>query len=517
VEPGEVKGASQTVVGRYALYDKVASGGMATVHVGRLTGIAGFSRTVAIKRLHPHLASDRDFVAMLLDEARLVVRVRHPNVVPVVDIVHDGSEMLLVMEYVAGEPLSVLAHIAFVRGEQIPRNIVRAMIVGVLHGLHAAHESTDEKGAPLEIVHRDVSPQNVLVGADGIARVLDFGIAKATGRMQMTRDGELKGKTSYMSPEQLRGDPVDRRTDVYATAVVLWELLAGRRLFPGATQPEIAYKVLESRIEPPSTFGKDIAPELDAIVMRGLARDLSQRFATARDMAIAIEELGDLATARATGEWVEATAGDKLREKAAIIAAIESSTVQRASLFRLAVEALRPASRPGIPTVVERPSRAPPEHVDRADAPATPLPAPPSSAATSHPPPSLPAPSLPPGPQRRWKTVALGLLVLLTVAVGAFGFITVRRRAPIPTNRLDSKPSLASATASVSARAIAPADASDAAPTATPPPPSASATPHPAVGWRGRPTSTARPMRPACEPPYTLDPRGIRIPKAECL
>src|SRR5215472_13646045 len=216
-------GSSPRIVGRYALFGEIASGGMATVHFGRLLGPAGFARTVAIKRLHAHFAKDPEFVAMFLDEARLAARVVHPNVVPTLDVVALDGELFLVMEYVQGEALSRLWRALRERDERIPHRVVASCLTGVLHGLHAAHVATSERGEPLGIAHRDVSPQNVLVGMDGISRVLDFGISKASGRIQITREGRVKGKTGYMSPEQLSGGAVDRRTDIYSASVVLWE------------------------------------------------------------------------------------------------------------------------------------------------------------------------------------------------------------------------------------------------------------------------------------------------------
>src|SRR5262249_20814133 len=158
-------------------------------------------RTVAIKRMHPHLALDADFATMFVDEARVVSRIHHPNVVPILDVVVSGNELLLIMEYVHGEPLSELRRLMEAQG--LPTRVALAAIAGALHGLHAAHEAKDEHGAPLMLVHRDVSPQNIVVGADGVPRVLDFGIAKAAGRLQMTLEGQVRGKVAYMAPEQM--------------------------------------------------------------------------------------------------------------------------------------------------------------------------------------------------------------------------------------------------------------------------------------------------------------------------
>ena len=229
--PPQTPPAAGLVLGRYALHAELASGGMATVHIGRLMGPVGFARTVAIKRLHAHFAKDPEFVSMFLDEARLAGRIRHPNVVPVLDVVAEQGELFLVMEYIHGDSLSKLLRQVREQGEKMPLGVTVSILAGALQGLHAAHETTNDQGEPLEIVHRDISPQNIMVGADGITRVADFGIAKAAGRAQSTQDGQLKGKLCYMAPEQLAQRPVDRRTDVYSASVVLWEALTGQRLF----------------------------------------------------------------------------------------------------------------------------------------------------------------------------------------------------------------------------------------------------------------------------------------------
>ncbi|MFS8068548.1 MAG: serine/threonine-protein kinase, partial [Byssovorax sp.] len=289
------------VVGRYALLGELASGGMATVHYGRLLGPVGFSRTVAIKRLHPQFAKDPEFVAMFLDEARLAARIQHPNVVSTLDVVALEGELLLVLEYVHGEALSQLLRAARRAQQAPPLRIVAAVASGILHGLHAAHEAKSERGEPLGIVHRDMSPQNVLVGADGTARVLDFGVAKAAGRVASSREGQLKGKLAYMSPEQVHTGVVDRRTDVYAASIVLWEVLAGRRLFDGDNEGLLFSQVSSGTTTRPGELVPDLPPELEAIVMRGLAREPSDRYATAWDMAVALEEAIGLASPRQVG------------------------------------------------------------------------------------------------------------------------------------------------------------------------------------------------------------------------
>src|ERR1700722_19086734 len=216
--------ASPQVIGRYVIYGKIAQGGMASVHLGCLQGAAGFSRTVAVKRLHSHLAEEPEFLSTMIDEARLAARIHHPNVVPTLDVVAEGGELLVVMEYVRGESLSRLLRAESGRERRVPLPIASAIMVAALHGLHAAHEATSDRGTPLGIVHRDVSPQNILVGVDGVARIIDFGVAKAAGRLQTTRDGVVKGKVPYMAPEQLAALEVTRLVDVYAMGAILWEM-----------------------------------------------------------------------------------------------------------------------------------------------------------------------------------------------------------------------------------------------------------------------------------------------------
>ena len=271
-------------LGRYVLYDEIAAGGMAAVHLARMRGAFGFARTVAIKRLHPHVAREPDFVAMFLDEAHLAARVRHPNVVSTLDVVEQEDEIFLVMEYVNGEPLSRLT-----RSATVPLTVAMAIVCDALHGLHAAHEAVSEKGQPLSIVHRDVSPQNILVGFDGIARVADFGVAKAASRLQTTQEGTIKGKIPYMSPEQLQQRAVDRRADVYALSVVAWETLAGRRLFMADDAGALVAVVLTAPRLALRSFRSDVPEAVEAVIDKGLQRDPQDRFASALEMAKALE------------------------------------------------------------------------------------------------------------------------------------------------------------------------------------------------------------------------------------
>lgn len=316
---------SPLVVGRYAIFDAIASGGMATVHLGRLIGPVGFSRTVAIKRLHPQYAHDPEFTTMFLDEARLAARVQHPNVIPTIDVLQSDAELLLVMEYVRGESLSKLVRAAKLLGEKIPPRIAAAILSGALQGLHAAHEAVNEKGQPLGLVHRDMSPQNILVGVDGTARVLDFGVAKAEGRMQTTREGQVKGKLLYMPPEQLSAQSVTRTADIYAMGVVLFEALTGTRMFAGENESASVTRIMRNEIRLPSEIAEELRP-FDAVVRRAVAGDPQHRFASAREMSAELEKCIAACSPAEVGAWVERLAGAVLDDRARRVAEIESTT-----------------------------------------------------------------------------------------------------------------------------------------------------------------------------------------------
>jgi serine/threonine-protein kinase len=289
------------IVGRYELYDSIASGGMATIHLGRLLGEVGFVRVVAIKRLHPHLASDPEFAAMLLDEARLAAGISHPNVVSTLDVVTADGEIFLVMDYIEGDSLSHL--VRFTRRAQalVEPAIVSGVMSGALYGLHAAHTATDERGNSLNIVHRDFSPQNILIGTDGVPRVLDFGVAKAARRIAQTEAGRTKGKFSYMAPEQVRMGQLDHRADIFSAGICTWEALTGRVLFGTDDPGRTIAKVIECEVPAPSTLAPGIDPTVDAIVLRALAKDPNQRFQTARERVGRRHRARDPAQSRRVG------------------------------------------------------------------------------------------------------------------------------------------------------------------------------------------------------------------------
>ena len=323
--------ASPLKIGRYVLHREIASGGMASVHFGTLVATGGFTKTVAIKRLHRAFARHVTLKESILEEARLASRIRHPNVVPPLDVVSENGELLLVMEYVHGESLAKLMRAARNAAQAIPVDVGAAIMTNVLHGLHAAHEAKDERGSPLNIVHRDVSPQNILVGADGVARVIDFGIAKAVTSSENTSTGTIKGKVPYLAPEQLEGDPATRATDVYAASVVFWEVLAGKRLFDASEDPEILRQILQMDVPAPSAYNRGVPQAIDEIILRGLARDPRARHPTARDMALTLEHAVRLATPTQIGEWAEHLASDSLAMRAQILAEVETAPRPRSA------------------------------------------------------------------------------------------------------------------------------------------------------------------------------------------
>jgi serine/threonine protein kinase len=275
-------------LGRFQIIGRLATGGMAEVYLALSGELAGYRTLLVVKRILPHLASNRQFIGMFLDEARLAALLDHPNVVRIIEVGHDGEEYFLAMELVQGKPLSAVLRKA-TRERRPPSPALAAYIIAqAASGLGYAHALTDGDGRPLGVVHRDVSPQNVLLSFEGAVKLIDFGVARAFGRVAHTSPGGLKGKIEYMSPEQASAEEVDHRADVFALGVVLWEVLTGRRLYRRETELATMRAILDDPIPRPSEVA-DVPAELDAVVMRALRKRRDARFASAHEMAQALE------------------------------------------------------------------------------------------------------------------------------------------------------------------------------------------------------------------------------------
>jgi serine/threonine-protein kinase len=277
---------------RYDLLLKIASGGMATVYVGGLHGAQGFRRIVAIKRAHPHLLEDPIFKSMLVSEAKMASLVRHPNVIGVHDVEEAEGELLLVMEYIEGASLAQVI-MAGTTQSALDAPLAMRIIRDACEGLHAIHLLQDNDGQPLGLVHRDISPQNILVGIDGMARVADFGIAKASAPQwaaQHTATGALRGKAGYMAPEYVETCNCDPQSDVFSLGVVAWEALTRRRLFKGTSDIDTIKMIRSLVIPPPSTFVPQLPAALDEVILKSLARDPADRWPTARAFGEALED-----------------------------------------------------------------------------------------------------------------------------------------------------------------------------------------------------------------------------------
>lgn len=405
-------------LGRYEVITQLASGGMAAVYIARAQGVAGFERLVAIKVLHAHLAYEEEFISMFLDEARLAARIRHPNVVPTTDINDTGGDgYFLVMDYIEGDHLGGLLGRAAKAGKRLPTPLVSRIVLDALAGLAAAHELTDEEGNPMNLVHRDISPHNVMVGSDGIARLTDFGVAKAEVRMSSTRAGQFKGKLSYMAPEQASTGESTQVSDIFSMGIVLWETLTGRRLFRGQTNAQTLAKILQDPIPKPSEVWPDLEP-FDAIVEKALARVPEERFQSANEFIDALEETalanGGIGTQRQVSQLVMEFLGDKIEaERERIREAI--SQLGQAGLG----EATLPIPRDGSSSSITH-SGARPVAQDQTL----------TGVTQSH----LSMPTLtgsialmPQEPQKRGGILVPLLLFLILIGIGALAFVLINR------------------------------------------------------------------------------------------
>ncbi len=484
-------------VGRYTLHEPIGSGGMATVYAGTASGAGGFTRQVAIKRLRDDFLGDQDAVAMLLDEARLVGRIHHPHVVSTLDVVHHDGELLLVMEYVPGVSLAELVRGAAARSAAFPLRVALRIIVQVLDALGAAHTATGSDGTALGIVHRDVSPQNILIGSEGIARIADFGVAKAAGRVQTTRDGQLKGKLGYMAPEQVCGGHVDCRTDIYAAGVVLWELLTGERLFDRDTPAATVNAISNEKHAPPSKRVAGLPAGLDTIVGAALSKDPDERPSTAPQMAADIAANSELATEAETSAFVALCCSDLLRERSRFALDSASEWDADAAMPRGMAERLAKAGAAEEPTFVGAARSAAP---------------------------------------KRSTLWALPLLVLVAgLALWLALKPTTRGEAAVPLGAPDGVAAQAieplepqpAAKVSVAAQKLGSKPLGDAESPVADPSPDAekshqNSAPRPAPRPAKRPSAPSAPSAspsqiPDCDPPYLVDAEGAKQYKLECL
>ncbi|MBL8743488.1 MAG: serine/threonine protein kinase, partial [Myxococcales bacterium] len=351
---GAGRNAGPARLGRYEILGLLATGGMAEVFLGRLMGPSGFERVVVLKRILPHLARESDFVDMFLDEARIVAKINHRNVIQVSELGRDGDELYLVMEFVEGESLGGFMRRHWGSDRAIGFELAAYVVAEACAGLHAAHELSDEDGRTQEVVHRDVSPQNLMITYDGQVKVLDFGIAKAVDRSAKTATGTLKGKVEYMSPEQCKAQPLDRRSDVFALGTLLYELAASKRLFRRGNEVASLRAVCDEPIPRPSDVVPGFPPELEAVTLKALERDREDRYRTADEMRRAL--IAYLRTTEHVGMHQEALAA-RMRELFADRLELKHALMRNVRTGR-DVEAIPPpevdlgVAVPVVPTVV---------------------------------------------------------------------------------------------------------------------------------------------------------------------
>ncbi|NUQ77244.1 MAG: serine/threonine protein kinase, partial [Polyangiaceae bacterium] len=325
-----------TVLGRYELLLPIAQGGMATVWAARQKGSRGFSKTVAIKTMLPGLSDDPQFEEMFLDEAGLAAKIQHPNVAQILDLGEENEILYIVMEWVDGEALSTIASASKKGHVALPQTVMLRIISQACAGLHAAHELKDENDRLVDLVHRDVSPQNILVTYDGIVKLVDFGVAKAVGRMSETQGGQLKGKVPYMSPEQARGGKVDRRTDIFALGIVLYKLTLGVHPFAGADDLTTLRNIVSRPILPPRAKDPTFSPDLEQVILKCLDKDPDKRYQTMLELDRAIERV--LASTGASlvddevGAFVRSIVGERgQKRRGAIRDAVKAADERAAS------------------------------------------------------------------------------------------------------------------------------------------------------------------------------------------
>ncbi len=282
-------GPRGTRFGKYSLLNRIAVGGMAEIFLARQEGLEGFEKTICIKRIRPHLSSQPNFVRMFLNEAKLAAQLNHPNIVQIYDLGRINDSYFIAMEYISGRDMSRIIPKAEKAGIPFPMIYALRIASNVCEGLFYAHTKSDAYGNPLHVVHRDVTPENILVGFNGTVKIVDFGIAKANTQIEQTRAGEIKGKLSYMSPEQAMGAPLDARSDIFALGSVVYEWITGYKLFTGENEMAILKSIIDGKIYPPSYFKEDVPESVERILMKSLEKDKEKRYQSAWEMQFDID------------------------------------------------------------------------------------------------------------------------------------------------------------------------------------------------------------------------------------
>jgi eukaryotic-like serine/threonine-protein kinase len=416
IQPGQT-------LGRYEFLVPIAEGGMASVWAARLKGTRGFSKTVAVKTMLPSVSDNPEFEQMFLDEAQIASRIRHPNVVEIMDLGEQDDVLYLVMEWVDGEPLSNLRRAAAKQGG-IPRGIAVRVIADACAGLHAAHELKDERHQLVGLVHRDISPQNLLITFDGVVKIVDFGVAKAAGRSTgQTVAGQVKGKPPYMSPEQALGDAVDRRTDVFALGIILYQLTTGKHPFRGESDLVTLQNIVSDKsIVPPRAHDKEYPRSLEAAVMKALDRKRDARFQTCAEFEAALDEVFAKEVSRARtediGKFMRKMFGARGDERRAALAeavrVADERAAGRASLTDI------PSTQRALPATSLTPASGTTASVDRMTLDIVP-------GTDPHAQPVTPFGATIPAPTKRGSRG--GVVLAAALALGAVAFFALRRPA----------------------------------------------------------------------------------------
>ncbi len=283
----------RTNIGRYELIYRLGSGGMATVYVARLSGLAGFERLVAVKAIHQHLADSKKFVDMFLDEARVAAAIHHPNVAEIYEVGKDKDQYFMVGEFVHGYDLGKLLRRSEERRQPLSHGLLAQIGAQICFGLHAAHQTRDKNGNPLDLIHRDVSPNNILISYNGFVKIIDFGVAWASNRLAHTESGALKGKIGYVAPEQITGQTLDRRSDIFSAGVIQYIMATMTHPFPGNSDAERLHKIVTGELVAPREINPDVHPELERIIMKAMSTSPADRYDSAAQMGQDLEAFAE--------------------------------------------------------------------------------------------------------------------------------------------------------------------------------------------------------------------------------